>query len=655
MFDKPKSDQKGSGPKPDIAGEVVEKLFFGLIIVFIFGAAATFKILQARPELYTGVTVKKRWMMGLGAFAVLLSMIGACKWMQLNAPMQVVLYVFASWALGFLATWGTASVWLQHSFEDRITVKILTRKTIKSDALNRMLNSPEAAPIGVSLKDGRPFAIPIPQRREHTIIAGATGQGKTTLMMTLFKHSSLHKHPVIIIDPKGEVRDIERMKSFALALGRDISDFRLFSLAAPKSSARYNPLESGTPEQRKAKLMDGLDLKHEYYGAVASKYLGSLLDVFEFTGVETTLRNIEQALLDKTFLARIHQDLSHREESDDVNRLLAKLASIQKIDLKELAGLSAQIESFNSREFVSLLSPPKDDPAQIRLLDVLAQGQIAYFQMNVNGYGDIARRIGKLIIQDLKAASSLLHAGQADIQFDFAACFIDEFGSFATSDFADFLKQVRSTNIGVHLLCQGMADLRAVSPEFESQVLGNTVTKIIFRTDLSEDAEGWAGMSGTMDAFDNSYQVTRNFLWSERTGSGTQNPSKKMKIDFDVFKNLMRGQAVVIDKARGLQDVVSIWDAKSESISSIQPKSSSRSKEQKSNSEMKSVGFQTVNDQALNAHDWISERRKTLCRNLVGHLSEKRGPQPESVDVLTLTAPEIGLKELERDSLKPPT
>jgi hypothetical protein len=557
------SDQKSE----DAILEIAERFMLALAVLFVLGGAVTWKVLNQRPDFFWNCSLRRRWQIGL--FALSLSVLSAVSAKYVHGGFSVAFLVLASWCAGFSVVWSTMSLWQGAGDEGRITVKHLTRKTPEGLVLAKILTNPHAAPIGMSLVSSSPVTIPTLQRIEHTIITGATGQGKTTLLITLAHHAFLHRHPVIIIDPKGDHADIERMKSYARAAGRSDDEFKVFSLPNSKTSARYNPLLIGTPEQKKAKLMDGLDLEHQYYGSIASQYLGSLLDIFDFLEIPVSLAMIEKALLNKTFLSNLQNEMRAKVETAATEKMIAKLQSIRTIDPKDLAGLAAQICSFNSREFGSVLSPePEED--QINLMDVINKRQIVYFQMSVNGYGDIARRIGKLIIQDLKTVSSRIHSAQAETELEFGACFIDEFGSFAIADFADFLKQVRSTKIGVHLFCQGIADLKAVSPEFASQVLGNTVTKIVFRTDLPEDAETWAGIAGTIDAFDSSYQVQRYGPFVERTGSGTQNPSKKMKVDFDVFKCLKRGQAVIIDKNSGNQDLISIWDSKSIDLAEIQ-------------------------------------------------------------------------------------
>ena len=79
------------------------------------------------------------------------------------------------------------------------------------------------------------------------------------------------------------------------------------------------------------------------------------------------------------------------------------IASVFKIKDEDLAGLSSQISSIDSAVFTDILSPKIDNNNDrniknktiLSLSDVLENKQIAYFQMNVNGYGDISWRIGK--------------------------------------------------------------------------------------------------------------------------------------------------------------------------------------------------------------------------------------------------------------------
>ncbi|MCY4512243.1 MAG: DUF853 family protein [Bdellovibrionales bacterium] len=450
----------------------------------------------------------------------------------------------------------------KHSRTKKITVQDLKPQKIKFQKLFPLMEKRNKTPIGISLVSREPVWLDLSSRVQHTIVSGATGQGKTTLLKTLLEHSLKHGHPVIIIDPKGERTDIQEMRAKAAFYGRE-KDFSLFSLSFPEQSHAYNPLENGTSEQIKARLIDGLRFEHEYFKAQASLWMGAILYAFEVLGKTVTFSGLRELLSSKEKLRVLQRDIDKLKNHPHKERLQSGLSSAFQIKTSDLAGVFAQISSIDSAVFTNIISPKEDEEREkLVLSDVLQHKKIAYFQMNVNGYGDISRRIGRIILQDLKVLSNQIQAGQRDFHYDFCACFVDEFGSFATQDFADFLKMARSSRIGIHLFCQGLADLKAITSEFKEQIIGNTSSKIIFRQDVPEDAELWSSMAGTFSSTKRTFQVTGSETDEELTGVGSIRDVKEMRIEFDVFKKLSPGQAVLIDKARHKEDLLKVWRAK---------------------------------------------------------------------------------------------
>ncbi|MDE0151963.1 MAG: DUF87 domain-containing protein [Bdellovibrionales bacterium] len=449
------------------------------------------------------------------------------------------------------------------SIQKKITVEDLKNKKLTFHKLFSLIKNPKYTPLGISLISKKPVLLDIKSRVQHTIVSGATGQGKTTLLKTMLIHSLKHNHPIIIIDPKGEREDILEMKQKAHFYGRE-KDFYLFSLSFPEESISYNPLLNGTAQQIKARLMGGLSFKHDYYKAQADLFLGGILSALQFLNKPVSFALLDCYLNNTNEIKFLIEDISSIETNSNlhshVHELLSILEQIQMISKKDLAGLQAQISSINCLEFREILSGCNNKSNNtFSFEECLKNNKIAYFQMNVNGYGEISRQIGRMIIQDLKVLSSRVQSGQKNFSYDFCACFIDEFGSFVTWDSADFLKMARSARIGIHLFCQGLSDLSQVNNDFKNQIIGNTTIKILFRQDIGKDVEEWAGVAGTFSSQKKTYQIIRAEKDEEMTGIGSIRDVKEMKIEFDVFKRLSPGQAVLIDKACHKEDLFQVW------------------------------------------------------------------------------------------------
>ena len=464
----------------------------------------------------------------------------------------VLVFLFRHWFL-------TLNLKNPKTQKQQIKTEDLKKESFNFSSLSSLMEDKKSAPIGISLISKKPVLLDVKSRCQHTIVSGATGQGKTTLLKTLLSHSLKHHHPVIIIDPKGEKEDILEIKRKARFYGRE-KDIYLFSLSFPEESFSYNPLLSGTAEQIKARLMDGLKFEEEYYKAQASLFLSGVLSAIKFLNLPVSFSLLDKYLNSKNAIQSLRESIFSKEQTEFTQELVLLLEQIQDIPQKDLAGLKAQISSINCLEFRKILSPSNFHRDHFFSFEnILRDKKVAYFQMNVNGYGETSRQVGRMIIQDLKVLSNQIQAGQKKFSYDFCGCFIDEFGSFATRDFSDFLKMARSSKIGIHLFCQGLSDLSQLSPDFKNQIIGNTTNKIIFRQDIGDDAEEWAKIAGTFSSHRKSYQITGVEESEEMTGIGNVREVKEMKIEFDVFKNLSQGQAVLIDKASHREDLLQVW------------------------------------------------------------------------------------------------
>ena len=234
----------------------------------------------------------------------------------------------------------------------KITVENVQAGKTDFSKFYSLIEDKEKAPVGISLISRKPVLLNVKARMQHTIISGATGQGKTTLLKTLLSHSFKHNHPVIIIDPKGEKTDILEMQRKARFYGRS-KDFCLFSLSSPEASFSYNPLLNGTSEQIKARLMDGLRFEQEYYKAQAALFLGGILSVYQFLNQPVSFSLLDKCLNDEAIIPALSDEVS--KEDTDKN-------SKQRETVEELNKVLGQNETPRSKlRGIRLASPVTDN------------------------------------------------------------------------------------------------------------------------------------------------------------------------------------------------------------------------------------------------------------------------------------------------------
>ena len=409
-----------------------------------------------------------------------------------------------------------------------------------------------AVPIGVDVRTGDVITLMEERRHAHLLALGGTGTGKSTFLLNLALHAVRHGKPCIIIDPKGEDSTLE----FFCRAGRTLSpDFdrrlRVFKLSSPEASAFYNPTKHGNSIQIKDRLMEAFNWSEQYYQSVAADFLTVFTACTEKIGLVLTLDRVCKALGDEEALIKMLKPLEKQSDSGDLKarELSKQMAALKnRVKASDLQGLASQLSILNNPYIGHLMSFDQAEN-EIDLRQALERNEIIYFQLDTLANPDTARRLGRIIIEDIKGLASWVYKTVPDEKMrKFCPIFIDEFGSFASKEFIEILKQLRGAKLGAHLFAQGLEDLDVVSPEFGRQASSNPITKVAFRLDDSETVDEICSMAGTLNGLEQSYQVEGKFM-PKRTGNGNMRETKQMRVEHDVIKNMETGQAVVIEKS----------------------------------------------------------------------------------------------------------
>ena len=390
-------------------------------------------------------------------------------------------------------------------------------------------------------------------------MAGATGTGKSTLMTCFLGHDMYHRRPAVVIDPKSSIKLISDLRALATRFGRDPKKLRVFSLSRPKESCYYNPIKHGTAIEKKDRIMGALEWSEQYYEALAGRYLSVILPIFECIGSLPTLAKLRNILIHREWQALMRSKLTAASDQlVNATNLLRELDDVLKIGRDKLEGLASQIGILDNPSNGHLLSPPDDCSNEIDLREIRTKGEIAYFQLNTLASGDTARRIGRMITEDLKAYCNAVFNDETASR-EFFPLYFDEFGAFATIQFIELLKQGGEAGFAVHLFCQGLEDLDAVTEVFRRQSSSNPQTKVFLRIDDPKGVNEITSMIGTVDSLEQSHQVESGLGFRSKTGLGNLRETKSMRVEHDVIKRLNRGQAILIEKSPSREDLVQLW------------------------------------------------------------------------------------------------
>jgi type IV secretory pathway TraG/TraD family ATPase VirD4 len=402
--------------------------------------------------------------------------------------------------------------------------------------------------LGDSFLSSRPLFLKNDQREMHMQVIGSTGTGKTeSVLLPMLAHDIDHGKGAIVIDGKGDLELLDRIHAIVKDKGR-LGDFYFFSLAHPEKSNTYNPLLRGNATELKDKIVGSMAWSEEFYRRMAEQAALAILNALILTGQKIRFRTLHACLTDLGSL----KTLSDQTGAIDKNLQLDLVNMINNFhdNRKFLSGLMADLYLSSRSEFSEKLDT---DRPEIDLLEIYQGQKIVYFALDLQGYGDTARRMGRMILQDVKTVSSHIQSNIQASKRHFFPVFIDDAASFLDLGFVDFLNKSRASRLAIALFHQSLGDLYFRSaPNFQQQVIENTNIKIILRQDDPDAVEKFSKIAGTRRTLIPTYQTEERLTGKGMTGTGSVREGQEFKIEPDLIRELKRGEAVVILKSPGL-------------------------------------------------------------------------------------------------------
>ena len=374
----------------------------------------------------------------------------------------------------------------------------------------------------VGMKEERPLVLPWSELVGHVLIGGTTRSGKTRLLEVILSEAIRGPGTVIVIDPKGDSELLVRAAVEAKRAGRK---FAFFSPAHARSVVEFQSVRDVHEHNGAGGAGTGADAGWRRDGEGRSVLHGipaggdredrrgaagrwAALDHRGLNAATTLVppfQNLLARYLQKKVLGREDKTLKELDELIQEYRSQgpekADLLADALIDDHEkprdhfvqvTANLVPAFRGVTGEKMDRLLSSTDPD---LTWKSVVEERKVVYFAMSSLLYGEVANRIGRVILQDLIGFLGERYAFDNPETMTPLTILIDEFSNVAYPGFIDALNKGGGARANIMLAMQSLADPEATMGKDGTQrVLDNLNTRIWFR--LTDDATAKVAVEG---------------------------------------------------------------------------------------------------------------------------------------------------------------
>ncbi|XRJ59474.1 type IV secretory system conjugative DNA transfer family protein (plasmid) [Spiroplasma endosymbiont of Glossina fuscipes fuscipes] len=309
------------------------------------------------------------------------------------------------------------------------------------------------------------YGIPKTNLTQHTLLVGTTGSGKTITLMFLVKQlTQIFKQTTIIIDGKGDVDLIDKVKKL------DPNAF-IWEIGG---ATEYNPFANKDSVVLADKIMSLFDFSEPFYRDKAKHYLLILLNVLIEKKIDINLKNI----IEYFNIEKLLKLVDVKSENYDM--------LTNNFEEKEISGMLSKLNITNMQLNNSIGDNNK-------LLELITKHKTILFSINSLMYPELAGSVGKIIIQDLKELTTLKPVNQK------INVVLDEFNVFASETIVNLINKSRSFNYQCFLSFQTINDLKTKNMNLIDTIFGNVSTIVCHNIKDPNTAEYVASVFGTQE------------------------------------------------------------------------------------------------------------------------------------------------------------
>ena len=403
--------------------------------------------------------------------------------------------------------------------------------------------------LGVDSINGDAVTLSDEDANTHSLVLGTPGSGKTVAVLNLVESAIQRRLPVIYVDGKGDYQLAKKVVAHARTEGRPAY---LFAMRA--DSCLYNPLAAGGFSAKKDRIIELRDWSEDHYRKLGEGYLQTVFKVLEACGVEVDLVKLADLMSVQALSTLAKESADHL---GDRMKPLAREIGAQKAAEAHVESVHAEIRNLAWSEIGFLFDVGvakrcdrgDDGPSILELPKAIEEGAIVYFCLPSLQFPALARALGKLVINDLKASAQEQQVEPGAARAIYAV--FDEFSVFAGDQVLNVINMGRSAGIHAVLATQSVADLGRATPDtpdhFTRQVISSCNNYLVHRLNAPEDAKLVSELIGTADGIEHTVQIDSMGM----TGMGSVRRTRNFLIHPDRIKQLPRGRAIFLNKSSG--------------------------------------------------------------------------------------------------------
>jgi hypothetical protein len=309
-------------------------------------------------------------------------------------------------------------------------------------------------------------------RMRHVHVIGASGTGKSTLLVSMILDDIAAGHGVAVIDPHGDLVD----EVLARVHPERFDDVILFDPSDPEYVVGWNMLSAGSEAEKEMLASDLVAVFRRLstsWGDQMTAVLANAIAGFLDSERGGTLVDLRRFLSDNRFRETVLSSVRDPQAREFWKGHFPLLSG------KPQASILTRLDTLLRGRLVRGVVTATEHPLDFRRL--VDDGRILLAKLSQGAVGqENAALLGSLLVSKIHQVCLLRQDVRLEARRPFFL-YADEFHDLATPSMAALFSGARKYRLGVTVAHQDLYQLHSAAPDVERAALANAHTRICFR------------------------------------------------------------------------------------------------------------------------------------------------------------------------------